>query len=549
MTRMRSLTLAGSIAALLFSAACSDPGDGDAGLDELSVDHEVITVPFGEIGTVAVFAKAAGGGALPFSVVSAEDCAQVFADPDEISIVPGDEICTEGIRVETEDGLMHDIKINVIDPYSMDIGDGLLISYTNEYQIRWDDSGADGGADVSLHHPITDKLDGWYPLGSDLRLTNTPPWGPACNIPSAGCSKGPPMIMVKDSLDNGVLAEPDGYTWIWNDADNGAESRFGSVWRPDCPEGYEALGFVASGNLGGPSGGWSAPPLDAVRCVAEDFVIPAEIGARFYTDSGSGGDYNLATFQQVIPQFPAINDEREPMLVGTMAGGCPSYQSPSCDRAMVNMLLVPTPVHETGGVASQPELTGYELYDTSKARFFGSVRVPFSMLGGFGRSDRRFADNQAIENYNVDDSPFYTLRREEVYTSLGSERNLTSNPIDLIFEKKKGLEEAERTLFSTKIGVEVTASGGVGISNTGSNYSIKVSTELGWENEDFTTFSTSTATTLSVPVSPGALVEVLQVATRFQAFDVDGQPALIDGIGLGALTGSSFDLVTLEYAP
>lgn len=72
---------------------------------------------------------------------------------------------------------------------------------------------------------------------------------------AGGAASGPP------------LAPPIGYTLIWRDAGGKGPKACGpvTIWVPEAPLGYVAVGCVARADL-------LEPPLDAVRCVRKDLV-------------------------------------------------------------------------------------------------------------------------------------------------------------------------------------------------------------------------------------------------------------------------------------
>lgn len=538
--------------ALLMVASCSDSDGGDepmtqSSTPELRADAEIVSIRLGEEAPVSVVSLGPDGSSTEYVVVSDEICASVVTTVDGILILAGGEICTETITIEAGE-LSEEIEVNVVDPRSMDIGDGLLISYANEYQVRWDDTGADGGQDVSFHHPITNTDDGWFALGSDVRRNNDPPYGPLCEVPRSGCSKGVPLVIVKDSLGNGTLAAPKDFEFIWDDRGNGAANRAGSAWKPVCDTGYSALGFVANGNFNpNTTNGFSQPSFDDVRCVRDDFVLKAEIGERFYNDSGSGANRNFAAFEIITPEFfGSTNDkpaDREPLVAGTLVG-CPNYQPTDCSTDMVNLLSVPKPIAQKGGDPTEPMLTGFEAFDLDTVLFQSSVRIPFTLKREFARSNRNLADDQAQEDFNVSTSPFYVLERVETYLSLGNFDNRQGTTDDtLTITQREGVTAEKRNLFSTTVGFSVSVSGGVGTALPGTNYEATFSTELGWETETASQYSSETEIEFQVGVPAGTFVEVLQVQTSFQAYDASGNT-------VGApLTGGQTTTKKLQYPP
>ncbi len=109
--------------------------------------------------------------------------------------------------------------------------------------------------------------EGWYNLGYIFTNSNTPP--------TLG------TYIVQSPEGTGLLAEPVGWTLIWNDEGSG-DPQGGSVWTPVCPDGFVALGSVA---LHIPNGiSITNENFPDIRCVAFSQVKPSVYTGTVWTD-------------------------------------------------------------------------------------------------------------------------------------------------------------------------------------------------------------------------------------------------------------------------
>ena len=98
----------------------------------------------------------------------------------------------------------------------------------------------------------------------------------------ASSNFGPPcqrMIVVQEN--DGLLQEPQDYEEIWNS--KGSDMKDFSLWRPVCGSGFVALGYLANQSF-------DKPGTSEMRCVAESFVEPAELGEKIWDSRGGDGD-------------------------------------------------------------------------------------------------------------------------------------------------------------------------------------------------------------------------------------------------------------------
>lgn len=135
----------------------------------------------------------------------------------------------------------------------------------HEFRKLWDDTNTWCQPNsVSIYRPKPPE--GFYALGdiAQRHLNISPDM-----LTKVIVVKEPPQIPGEPPM----LACPTGYGRVWPPSGKPFSSATGSVvfWEPIAPEGYHALGFVATS-------GTEPPPLDAIRCVHQDACELAHAG-------------------------------------------------------------------------------------------------------------------------------------------------------------------------------------------------------------------------------------------------------------------------------
>lgn len=465
--------------------AQTDPAEVGPVLD---VAFTVISVPYSGRKAVGVDARLDGQPAA-FAATAGDDvCFTAIVEGPEVVVNGGIASCSGDLAI-TANGATETVRVNVFDPLSMDIGDGLLIRYTNDFAFRWNDSGSGADLDTGMYHPIAPA--GYFPLGSLI-------WNQQGNPTDQRW-----MVVATDSLQNGVLAPPTDYTFMWNDAGSGADND-GAVWQPVCPAGYVAMGVVSSAAKPGP---------DDIRCVAERYTAPGEPGTFITNDAGSGGDRDLSV-NTVGPPRGRLPNNRTAMDTGAVSvNGSPGHY-----------LTVELPVFEDSARELSPTLSACAPLDPSElAKPFSTraTRVPFSMLPG------------AISTHvdNVDRSPFFELRRETKWSNMEPpfrDNCQGSTGFKVTAQATTGRSNTVTDSFSREVGVTVTAGGDIGPVST----EVSVSVTLGWSNEESNTYSTENSTTDEKCVPPGHFGQFLHQQTTFRAVNAQGVDEGAASIGL-----------------
>ncbi|GJR10614.1 vacuolar protein sorting-associated protein 62 [Tanacetum coccineum] len=150
---------------------------------------------------------------------------------------------------------------------SIDLG-GLQVSQVTNFTKIWATN--EGGPDnlgVTFYDPVTIPQ-GFTSLGSYAQPNNIPLFGH--------------ILVAKDVSNNSskpTLKSPIDYTLVWSseslDIKKDGE---GYIWFPVAPEGYKAIGYVASGSS-------DKPPLDKVSCVREDFTDTTNVTSGLKSDN------------------------------------------------------------------------------------------------------------------------------------------------------------------------------------------------------------------------------------------------------------------------
>ncbi|NMH63677.1 Vps62-related protein [Shewanella salipaludis] len=100
------------------------------------------------------------------------------------------------------------------------------------------------------------------------------------------------VLVVKDD-GSGLLAKPVSYKQIWGDKKSGANED-GSIWMPEAPDGYTALGGVAQR-------GYTTPNLSNYRCVRNDLLTLGSAGELIWNDQKSGATEDISIWKIQSP--------------------------------------------------------------------------------------------------------------------------------------------------------------------------------------------------------------------------------------------------------
>ncbi|MCO7225150.1 Vps62-related protein [Pleionea sp. CnH1-48] len=321
----------------------------------------------------------------------------------------------------------------------------LILTFTDQYELRWNDKGSGAHSDGAYWHPVPPK--GFHALGS-VGVNN---YNDINNKQASIC--------VKAATDD-ALKPPVSYDLIWADHGSGAD-RDGSCWRPVPPEGYVALGDVFVNGYDNPS------QLD-IMCVRKDLTQRAVIGSEIWADHGSGADKDIDTFEVIAPALD-VDTKKGFFSVNSIVAN--NHYSKPTDAPEINCLNLPFPVEELND-PNAPTLNSYNMPPTYSGKTIDRiVAVPFTAI----------CDEAYSLEWKVQNSPFYYVERQIAYHRELFNHNQTSVPQTVSKTVTTGVTETNSETFSRTTGISVTAESGVSFLGTGGKVSATVSVELGWE--------------------------------------------------------------------
>ncbi len=464
-------------------------------LAALSLDKITIGMTPGASEAIEVTALDAKGVAGTWSVaVDDEGIVDVVSDGAKL-IVTGSAIGDTWVRITSDAGLERDLEVRVYDPHVLDTGD-LLLRYVDEFDWRWSDSGSTGSHDGGFWHPVAPE--GWHALGSlgiqGYGSPNQNQW----------------MLVVKDD-DAGAIAAPTDYYREYDDSGGSADAD-GSFWTPICPDGYVSLGAVAQS-------GWGKPSLDDVVCVRTDLTVRGVAGAFIWNDDYTGADDYVGMWRIEIAEREDKADTRLYLDPGTFVAtgsepglcveeGCwaaPQYYP------HLNVLAVDAPMLFDAGQVSAPTLTSYDEPEAGTEPFEAkAMLVPFtSVLSG-----DQIGDGTRVHEF-VTESPFLRFEKTMQFHRLGWLYCGGSTTCELGYTVEKGIEETTSETFSHKVGISVTAEGGVKFLGTGGKMSVTVSYEFGYETSQSRAVLVSESWQASKPCPPASACAIWTDNTTF----------------------------------
>ncbi|KAM0175891.1 hypothetical protein ACHAPF_005254 [Botrytis cinerea] len=245
-----------------------------------------------------------------------------------------------------------------------------------------------------------------------------------------------------------ALARPTSYTQIWNDAKSGGRHD-GAIWRPNAPSGYISLGDVVGGSHSVP------PSTSAIWCLRVDLTHVANYAASdFWDDKKSGAAKNVSCWQ-LVPESTGLNgDEYLPISAGTFRAHGAYDVKPSLSLAYVPLLevenqfqkfdvrapsITPTTIPEVGDQFSQQE----------------QCRVVLPFTAFYPIDDER--------SLNLIRNPFCVISRSIAWHCEAAWVNDTNGPFDRQVTIKYGVSKTQSESMEHSIGVEVSASSGIGL--------------------------------------------------------------------------------------
>ncbi len=515
--------------------------------DVLSLKHAEDQAGPGEAKIILVKALDRWGGPVAFTAEAedgTEDCVTVSADTNAIAVTAFGKFCDERIKLTSETGVTKILEVKVYDPMVMDIGQNgqhLLIKYADKFRCRWSDLGTGGGVPlINFFHAAAEP--GWFPLGSTIIRDRISDLQAPDAAPMEVVYGDPPrkelMILVKElpsdpnAADPGhPLMPPETYTRIW--FDGGYGTYWGSVWRAECPSGYVALGVVAR------TGRDETTP-DDMRCVKENYTIPAGIGGEVTWLPNYGGVFRIGP-----PPIPSMAGERAPLDIDAVIA-CNDYSGqtpPPCDlqdAALARLLLVPLEVVEKrDSQLAKVSLDANGAIDAGNVMYAAAMRLPFTLMPNLNCHK-----NPDLCAWNVGSSPFYRLRREESYVKIMELDNRASaEKATQTISYSTGFDETRTEAYKLEVGLEVTGGGEAKFLGSGGKWEVKVSTKFGWDWSTARSYSTGTNLEWQMTCPAFTYGVAAQVKTQFHAFSENDLGPIVSS----PLEGGKNSLKWLQY--
>ena len=365
----------------------------------------------------------------------------------------------------------------------------LVIGFTTRFECRWHDMGSGGKYDGAFWHPIIPKeMADFHPIG-------TLGWSGYGDINGLTA-----IAVVKDA--NGAagtaLRAPERFEEVWKDKGSGAEYN-GSMWRPIPPEGYVALGLVCNKN-------WGPPPLDDVRCVRSDLVVPAMPGNGIWNDEETGSDTDFSAWGIQAPGAPAGEIFFSP---GTFIGWTSHYQPAIDPNAYALQLPIPQENPPDNPKPPVPVLNGY-----SRPSPFEQDTVAYSsILPWFTVKDPNKTPAAQLAK-----SPTYRLERVDRYKLIDHGYNDTSETQEFSWSFTAGTSEEKAKTFSSTTSIELGGEWQI----TGTfKFSAKLNQSFTYTETTTKGWSTAVTKQIIVKVPPGKAVAAYSIQSTYKLFRAD----------------------------
>lgn len=178
------------------------------------------------------------------------------------------------------------------------------IRFVDEYELVYADHGTGADQDVSI----------WKPVTNDFIVGH---------VATLGYDKPIKSAMTIKLYDQMVANYPVDYKLIYTDAGTGGDQDV-AFWQPIAPEGYVAMGYVATN-------GYEKPDLQAVICLKEEYTAFGLTENIEWTDKGSGGDQDISIWNIRTPNV--FYDGEYSFVKSNTFWANPSYEMLDLERA------------------------------------------------------------------------------------------------------------------------------------------------------------------------------------------------------------------------
>jgi len=316
---------------------------------------------------------------------------------------------------------------------------------------------------------------------------------------------GQVIAVVRDMSDSGnILKAPLSYTKVWDDVNSGA-SQDGSVWRANPPAGYVAMGLVASGNH-------SAPPINAMRCIKEEYVIKGIVSKEIWNDKSSGASKNFSSWGIEAPQISrdSLGKAKIYLSANTFIGHG-SYSKPTDANANLYALILPIK-EELPADTVFPKLPVLNSFN-QPTQYSNNGTVATTYLPWFSVNDPQLSTADKITK-----SPTYRMVRESRYKNINFTHNQGAETVTMNWSASYGTSASTTTSYAQTTGIEMS----VGFSGYGISASVTLSKSFTHTTENSQNWSQETTTSIDVPVPVNTATAAYLLESTYKLYREDG---------------------------
>lgn len=365
----------------------------------------------------------------------------------------------------------------------------LEISFATKFTPIWNDAGSGANMNGAFFRPVLTGMTGFHSLG-DLAV-------------GSHSATGQVLAVVRDISDSGkILVAPISYTRIWADFGSGA-SQDGSIWRPNPPQGYVAMGLVANK-------GYSAPSLNAMRCIKAEYVKGGIVSTSvIWNDKGSGANANFSAWGIGAPL--AYPDSGKIYLSPNTFVGHASHAKPTSTIANLYALILPIR-EELPADTLFPKLPVLNSLN-QPSLYSANGTVATTYLPWFSVKDPQLNMAQKIVQ-----SPTYRMVRETRYRMINFTHNQGAQTVTMNWSTSFGTSQSNAQSYAQTTGIEMT----VGYDGLGLSASITLSKSFTHTTETTDNWSNETTISIDVPVLVNTATAAYLLESTYKLFREDG---------------------------
>jgi len=476
----------------------TQPPAEETGTGTLLLSRLSVSVVPGGSETITVCATDPEGSTDNCTITCTSPAVATATITDSTLSITGKAYGTANVIVTSGCGMTRTIPVQVYNQHILDAGE-LLVTFVDSFTHLTGDT----GDHIQWYHPIVPE--GFHALGSFVKI------GAAPNGKNA-------MMVVKAEDGSDALASPTGYELLVNhetylgpaDLTHGIWDII-AVFRPIPPDGYVALGCVATGfrdtvSIFNPVPDYREPSLDDVVCVREDLTANAEVGDTIW--SGDGYSYWFIDQPNTGPHEFCY------LVAGTIFGW--NYETPPGQNEVFHVLDCELPMLSEAPYQSiVPRLTGYDTPQSETAPMMSkAMLVPCTII-----------NDPAYEGdigWQVANSPLYRLERQVYYKLQYHNHNQTETQQTNSVMFRSGTTTTETETFSSETSIAISAELGISIEGIGGKISGTFTRKFGYETQTSVAELQERWVTTSINTPPFKAAACWQRFNRYVLYRHDG---------------------------